>query len=281
MPVSSTIVKFRGEGVDIVGDEWLPADTPRGTVILSHGGGQTRHSWRRTGEWLADQGWRAIALDTRGHGDSDWSPDNVYSMDRFVSDLVAVIDQVGEAPVVIGASLGGTTGAIVAGERPGSIRGLVLVDIAPRVEKNGADRIRAFMASAPDGFADLEEAAAAIHAYNPRRPAPPNPEGLRKNLRQHADGRWYWHWDPGMLDLPEEPRGGSGEARVYRAARALTIPVLLVRGSDSDILTPEGVEEFRALVPHAEFVEVSAGHMVAGDDNDVFTRNVTDFLDRV
>jgi len=274
-------VRFRGDGVEIVGDEWVPQGGTRGTVILSHGGGQTRHSWRRTGAWMAERGWRAIALDARGHGDSGWSSDNAYTMDRFVADLIEVVGQVGEPPVVIGASLGGTTATLVAGEHPGSIRGLVLVDIAPRVEREGSDRIRAFMASAPDGFASLEDAAAAIHAYNPRRPAPPSLEGLRKNLRLHDNGRWYWHWDPGMLGLPEEPRGGSGEARVYRAARALTIPVLLVRGSESDILTPEGVAEFRDAVPHADFVEVRAGHMVAGDDNDVFTRNVADFLEGV
>src|SRR5690606_10858671 len=107
----------------------------------------------------------------------------------------AVRRQIGGRPVLVGASLGGLTALLLEGEiAPGTARGLVLVDVAPRVEPEGVLRIHAFMTAHPDGFADLEEAAAAISDYLPHRPRRGVPPGLAKNLRRGADGRWRWHW---------------------------------------------------------------------------------------
>ncbi len=140
------------------------------------------------------------------------------------------------------------------------------------------------MAANPDGFANLEEVADAIAAYNPHRPRPTDLSGLRKNVRQRADGRWVWHWDPRFIhigDKPDETRTSLVEpGRLERAARALTVPTLLVRGRSSDLLSEEGAREFLEVVPHAQFADVAgAGHMVAGDRNDIFNRAILDFLD--
>ena len=195
------------------------ADRPsRGTALLLHGGGQTRHSWKRTAERLAADGWTTITLDTRGHGDSGWSADADYSMDAFVGDLLGVCATLPEPPVIIGASLGGLTALVAEGENPGTARALVLVDVAPRVEDEGTSRIHDFMAGAPEGFASLDEVADAVAGYNTHRPRPKNVDGLRKNVRLREDGRWHWHWDPAFIRGGDEPRR-DGPERFADAAR--------------------------------------------------------------
>jgi non-heme chloroperoxidase len=264
-----------------------PDDGP--TVVLLHGGGQTRHSWAGTFGVLADAGWRVTSVDLRGHGESDWDPDGDYSLDAFVDDVRAVSATLPRPPVLVGASLGGITSMVAIAEAPDQsrvARALVLVDVAHRIEESGRDRIGAFMTASPDGFASLEEAADAIAAYNPHRPRPTDLSGLAKNLRQRDDGRWVWHWDPafvqGRFGSPDETRSSLiGEDRLGEAADALTVPTLLVRGRRSDLLSEDGARDFLARVPHAEYADVAgAGHMVAGDRNEVFNRAILEFLDR-
>ena len=157
-------------------------------VILAHGGGQTRHAWKDTAERLAGAGWRAVALDLRGHGDSDWSPGGDYRIERFIEDLLSVARDLKRPPTVVGASLGGITGLLAEGESPdGAFSAIVLVDIAPKIEMQGAEQIVAFMKSSlQNGFASLPEAAEAIAAYLPHRQPPRDLEGLKKNLPLRA-----------------------------------------------------------------------------------------------
>jgi pimeloyl-ACP methyl ester carboxylesterase len=278
-------ISFDTNGIRLVADRWETAgrnSDRRGTVLLLHGGGQRRHSWHATGHRLASQGWTAIAPDTRGHGDSDWASDGDYSVDALIGDVAAIVDRVGEPCVLVGASMGGMTALVGQGEQGNLARALVLVDIVPRVEEAGVQRIMDFMSAAPDGFASLNEVVDAIRAYNPHRKRPPTTEGVRRNVRLHPDGRWYWHWDPALLREGDEPRRNVRDDRAHAAAQRITVPTLLVHGAESDIVTVEGVEELLALIPGAEhFAVAGAGHMVAGDDNDVFTERVGDFLDRV
>lgn len=275
-------IALPGHGLNLAVDRWSPPDGSghRGTVVLLHGGGQTRHSWHNTARRLAENGWVAYTVDARGHGDSDWAPDGDYSMDALIADLRSISDHVDEPPVVIGASMGGTTCLVAEGEQPFA-RAIVLVDVAPRIEPAGIERITTFMRSAPNGFATLEDAAAAVRAYNPHRRNTGSTEGLRRNLRRGADGRWRWHWDPAFMTGGDEPRRQIDRERPRTAARRITIPVLLVRGTESDIVSAAGAEEFAALVPGARLaVAAGAGHMVAGDDNDFFSRRVLEFLDQ-
>jgi pimeloyl-ACP methyl ester carboxylesterase len=272
--VELTTRRYKGRGLEIAVDEAGPKDGP--VVILLHGGGQTRHAWGGALRQGARLGFRMISADLRGHGESGWAADLDYSIDASVADLRAMIDDIGQTPFIVGASLGGLIGLIYAGEG-GPVRGLVLVDVAPRIELNGAARIGAFMRSAPNGFASVDEAADAVAAYLPHRPRPKDTSGLMKNLRLRDDGRYHWHWDPQMFD----GRDLRDPERLHRAARALTAPVLLVRGGLSDVVSPEGAKEFLALAPHAEFVDIAgADHMVAGDRNDAFNAATFDFLQR-
>ena len=279
-------LRLRGHGLELAADAYGPDDGP--PVLLFPGGGQTRHSWDGTARLLGNKGWRATTVDLRGHGDSDWAPDGDYSLDAFAADVRDVARATGHRPpALVGASLGGISSLIAIAEDdqatdPPVASALVLVDVAPRLEPEGVARIGAFMLGHLDGFASLEDVADAVAAYNPHRPRPSDLSGLRKNVRQREDGRWYWHWDPRFMTPGriDEPRSIRNEDRLERAAQTLTLPVLLVRGRQSDVLSEAGARNLQALVPHARFVDVAgAGHMVAGDRNDVFNDAVVAFLE--
>ena len=263
-------------------------------VLLLHGGGQTRHSWRETSQRVVGSGSTAYALDQRGHGDSDWIADGSYAFTDFAGDAAAVADvlaaRAGRAPVVVGASLGGIAAVLAegaaaqAGRQP-VFSALVLVDITPRVDADGVAKIQDFMrAHASHGFGSITEAADAVAAYLPHRPRPSSHEGLKKNLRLDPDGRWRWHWDPRFLDGPRPVRTGRAEteAALVEAARRIAVPALLVRGTSSELVTEDHVREFLELVPHAEYMDVAgARHMVAGDRNDRFSDAVLGFLGKL
>lgn len=274
-------VEFDGvDGVTLVADEWnrgVAADTTP-TILMLHGGGQNRHSWHKTGQILADRGYHVVALDTRGHGDSDRSPGADYAIETLAADALAVIEVIGRPVALIGASMGGLTGILVADQAgPQRVAKLVLVDVVPRYEKDGSARIRDFMFSHVDGFDSLEQAADAVAEYLPHRTKPRSPEGLKKNLR-FRDGRWYWHWDPALLTKPGDDPALRTE-KLEAAAIDLQIPILLIRGKLSDVVSTEGVRDFLDKVPGARFVELSeAGHTAAGDDNDAFSAAVVEFV---
>jgi pimeloyl-ACP methyl ester carboxylesterase len=273
-------------GVRLEGDVYGGGGQP---VILLHGGGQTRHSWRKSAETLAEAGFMALPFDQRGHGASARAVDQRYTFFDFALDAHALGTQIGRKygmpPAIVGASLGGLASLIGSHLAPANpFCALVLVDVTPRMDPNGVAAVQGFMrARAADGFASVEEAAAAIAAYLPHRPKPKSLEGLRKNLRKAADGRLYWHWDPSFLDGPhpiETDRAGV-EQRALAAAAALTIPSLLVRGTNSELVRQDQADEYLATARGSEFVDVKdARHMVAGDSNSVFTAAVLDFLKR-
>jgi non-heme chloroperoxidase len=270
---------WRGSaGVTLAGDAW--GDPAGPLVLLQHGGGQTRHAWKNVGEQLGRAGYHAIAFDARGHGESDWAPDGVYGQDAMVDDLRDLVAALGDRrPVLVGASMGGGTSLVAIGEDRVDATALVMVDIAPRVEPVGVERIGRFMRQRPEGFASLEEAADAVAAYQPQRQRPRDAAGLAKNLRLGADGRYHWHWDPRFLLGPREL--DKRMARLEACARAIRVPTLLVRGGLSDVLSEEGAAHFLALCPHSEYVNIDgAAHMVAGDRNDIFGQAVIAFLGR-
>ncbi|MFN3251120.1 alpha/beta fold hydrolase [Roseibium album] len=278
--------EFQGaEQNRLIADRYGEGDQP---VILLHGGGQTRHSWEAAAARIATLGHPVYSLDQRGHGESDWVASGTYSFEDFSKDLVAVTRQVvalhRAKPVVVGASLGGFAGMLAEGqENPGGLSALVLVDITPRIDMGGVSKIIGFMGDrVEEGFVDVEEAADAISRYLPNRTRPKDLSGLAKNLRLHGDGRYRWHWDPAFLKSRqhEDPKSSDQiQANMLVAVGNLTLPVLLIRGRNSELVSMEHVQEFLARVPHAKFTDIQdAGHMVAGDRNDVFASAVENFL---
>src|SRR5690606_26554310 len=250
---------------------------------LLHGGGQTRHAWGATAQRLGEAGWQAIAMDMPGHGDSGWPADGDYSMPVLARALAGVLDELPRPVAVVGASLGGLAAIAAIGlDHPPAIDSLVLVDVAPRVEADGVRRVVDFMTAHPEGFATLEEAALHVARYKGRdRPGPNRLEGLKKNLRLNAAGRWVWHWDPRLMHARNHD-GRRDSRALERALRGWRRPTLLVRGGRSDVLSLEGARALQALGPTARFVDLAdAGHMVASDANDEFTQTIIDFLREV
>jgi pimeloyl-ACP methyl ester carboxylesterase len=272
-------------GVRIVADR-LGDPTARAVVFL-HGGGQTRRSWARAAATVAERGWQAVTVDLRGHGESDWSSDGDYRVVSFAADVAEVLRTLPPQPVLVGASLGGFTSMLLVGElAPDIASAVVLVDIVPNMEQSGATRIHNFMADrVKSGFASLEEVADAIAEYNPHRPRPTDLEGLTANLRRRGD-RWYWHWDPQFISgtAPNPPFEVTDADRMHAAVESILdrgVPMLLIRGQMSDLVSQERADEFLARFPQVEFTDVrGAGHMVAGDRNDIFADAVLSFLAR-
>lgn len=271
-------------GIRLVGDIAGPDDGF--PVLLLHGGGQTRNSWGRALDALAAHGARAVAIDMRGHGDSDWSPDGRYLPEDFGADVEHLVRAYSERSgarrvLLVGASMGGIAALIAASRLDDLVAGLVLVDIVPDIRMDGARRILDFMNAAPDGFVSLDAAADAVAAYLPHRPRPALAEGLKRNLRQQPNGRWTWHWDPRLvrevLSDIELVRDGLDDA-----AAGITVPTLLIRGLLSDIVDDQGVAHLRGLIPHVEVVDIAdAAHTAATDDNDAFVSAVLAFADRI
>jgi len=285
MSIEPRRVSFTGvEGNNIEGDIY-----GRGarTALLLHGGGQTRHAWGATAKRLADRDFTVVAVDQRGHGSSAWIDSGAYALEDYGRDAASLGRQIeqlfGARPAAIGASLGGLASLYALGQ-DACFSALVLVDIAPRVEPKGVAQVRAFMcARATEGFVSIDEAAEMVAAYLPHRTKPRSTDGLRKNLNQRSDGRWYWLWDPRFWDGPRSVNA-AGDAlhdHLEKIACGLTIPTLLVRGGSSDIVSVESAEAFRKLVPLAQIIDVSgASHMVAGDKNDAFADAILGFLGR-
>ena len=255
------------------------------TLLFAHGFGQTRGAWSGAAAALADAGCRCVAFDTRGHGESDRlangaDPAGGYHMDQFADDLLRMAAAQPQPPILVGASMGGLLGIVLAGEvRPAPFRALVLVDITPRWETAGVERILAFMQAHPDGFANYNEAAEQIAAYLPQRRERKSEEQLRPLLREGADGRLRWHWDPALLAGGVVQESERYQPRLQAAAAKIEVPVLLLSGARSDVVSRATVDEFLQLVPHARQVELPhATHMVAGDANDAFTREVVRFV---
>jgi pimeloyl-ACP methyl ester carboxylesterase len=278
-------VTFGTGGLRIVSDRQGDPQAP--AVVFLHGGGQTRRSWGRAAAAVAERGWQAITVDLRGHGESDWSNEGDYRVVSFAGDVEEVLRDLPPKPVLVGASLGGFTAMLLAGElAPGIASAVVLVDIVPNMDPSGAMRVHAFMADRVlSGFDSLDEVADMIAEYNPHRPRPTDLDGLRTNLRRRGD-RWYWHWDPQFIsgNAAYPPTEVIDTDRLCAAVEAILrsgVPMLLVRGQMSDLVSQERADEFLARFPQVEFVDVcGAGHMVAGDRNDLFAGAVLDFLSR-
>ena len=274
--VSQLIRPVMPDGVALAAEVSCPDGSP--VVLFAHGFGQTRGAWRASAQALAAEGYRTVCFDARGHGQSDRVATGDYHMPQFVDDLAAMARMQPSSPILVGASMGGLLGLVVAGEvDPSLFRALVLVDITPRWEAKGIERILAFMKAHPDGFADYGEAGDEIARYMPQR-GRKSEEQLKPLLREGQDGRLRWHWDPALLDglVSESERY---QPLLFSAASKINVPVLLLSGGRSDVVSNDTVDEFLQLVPHARHVFLpQATHMLAGDANDAFTRAIAGFV---
>ncbi len=284
-PATVNITTF--DGCTLVASQFGAAK--KGAIILSHGGGQTRHSWSGAARTFERAGYLVLCPDLRGHGDSDRAPTSIYSYQDYARDTLALSDWVGEntgiRPHLIGASLGGVAGLVAAGRiRHDGFASLTLVDVAPKISQQEFESIRKFMLDgAKRGFADPSEAASFLSSHFPRPNSRSNTDfsGLKRNLRQGEDGRWRWHWDPAFVETlylaPEQ-----FEQELIEAAKNLSLPVHFMRGSESKLVTKESARHFCELMPQIHYTEIEgARHMMTGDQNDIFVEAALSFLGRL
>jgi pimeloyl-ACP methyl ester carboxylesterase len=264
-------------------------------VVCLHGGAQTAYMYEALGAALADRYW-VVAPDLPGHGDSDIDlavAGTVGGIDRraLADSVEAFLDHVGvDEAVFVGASLGGITSLTIAAQSPSRVVAIALIDIGHRLEDEGVKRIIEFMTK-HESFASLEEAAAAVAEYLPQRKASAGgPERLKRNLRQRADGRWEWKH---ALGRSLRERGITGDAVSPGGWREmvagmdaeltrLQCPVLVLRGSQSDVLSDAGAQEVAKLIPDARLATIgAAGHHAAGDNPETTVTLVRAFLDEI
>ena len=252
--------------------DWGTASRP--PLLLLHGGAQTAHSWDDVAPDFATDH-HVLALDQRGHGDTDRAPGGVYRRADFVADIRGFLaDRGWPAATLIALSMGGLNAIAFAAAHPDAVRGLVVVDVAPTVERGGRDAIARQLTRRD--FDSFEDAVAAAQAFNPRRTVENIRERLRHALRQTPDGRWTYKFDPavfGAVDLELEA--------LWEDVRRVRAPTLLVRGAESPILAAETAERFRRELPGSGVAEVAgAGHSVMGDNPAGFVAAVRPFLAR-
>jgi pimeloyl-ACP methyl ester carboxylesterase len=271
------VVELPGDGLTLRADAYGPRGGP--PVLFFHGGGQSRRSWSGAAKTVGAAGYRAFAVDLRGHGDSDWAPDGDYLLDAFARDVEALLASFDGSVAMVGASRGGQS-VLVGGARwPGKVSVAVLADVAPRIRDAGLDAMGRFFAASIGGFETVGEAADALatHLSVPRRA---EVSRLEKTMRQGADGRLYWQWDP-LTVSPQFLNPASEGIAIEQAAAAFRDPVVLVRAEHSSIVDDESEALFRKLTPQLEVrLARGAGHMMTGDMNDAFADGLLDLLAR-
>jgi pimeloyl-ACP methyl ester carboxylesterase len=247
----------------------------RSPLLLIHGGAQTAHSWDEVAPDLA-RDHHVLAIDQRGHGDTDWAPGGGYRREDFVADIRAFLDDRSwGSATLVALSLGGLNSLAFAAAHPDRVRGLVVVDVAPTVARAGRDAVQSQLAVRD--FATFDEAVERALAFNPRRSRENIEERLRHALRQAADGRWTYKYDPAIAG----PGLQSDFENLWESVRNIRRPTLLVRGAQSNVLAEETVDRFLRELPGSEAAVVSgAGHSVMGDNPQGFLAAVRPFLAR-
>ena len=256
--------------------EWGdPANPP---ILLLHGGNQSAHSWDLVSLHLADR-WHVYALDQRGHGDSEWTRDSDYSSSAMGLDAAELIDALGlDRLTVIGHSMGGQNAMRLTLSHPERVTSLVLVDIGPEVSAVGAQAIRRFVTETRE-FDDIDHFVARVQEYDPYRPREHIVRTVKYNLLRRADGKYISKHDHGPRLKATGEHRERGDRFTLDEVRHLPMPVLVVRGADSNILTPEAAQRFADALPSGRLATVpAAGHNVHGQNTPGFLAAVVPFL---
>ena len=255
--------------------EWGTAGQP--LILMLHGGSQQSHSWDFVSLPLSEH-YHILALDQRGHGDSDWAAGGDYSIEAHQSDIDGFVDALGLRDFhLIGHSMGGRNSYVWASRHPGMLRSLVIVDTGPVAQARGRNRIQNFR-ELPDELDSFEEFAARVQEYTGRS-REQTLGALQYSIRQRADGKWSWKYDQ-LLRTPGRQSPAWSEEQLWAAVSKIDCPTLVVRGGNSDIFAAATMAEMARVIPHCATVTVpDAGHLVAGDNPSDFLAAVRSFLE--
>jgi pimeloyl-ACP methyl ester carboxylesterase len=250
-------------------------------VVFLHGGGLNAHTWDLVCASLRPER-HCLALDQRGHGESEWSPEMDYSTDSHVGDLGAFVDALGlRRFVLVGMSLGGVNALAWAGRHSERLAGLVIVDVGPEIRSDGVRKIAAFTSEATP-LDSVEHFVERALAFNPRR----NRELLRRsllhNLRRMPDGRFMWKYDQRHRGKVDPAAYARRREVLWSAVDAVQCPALVVRGAQSDVFHDEDAERLAGRFQRGRWVRIDgAGHTVQGDNPAGLLVSLREFLDDV
>lgn len=276
MTAQSTDCYVEANGLKFHYLDWgNPTNPP---LVLLHGVGQTCHTWDLFAAAMSPH-FHVMAFDQRGHGDTDWAADKDYSRHSMVKDVGGFTTALGlDRFFLTGMSMGGANSLSFTANNPDRVEALVVVDVGPRVENKGVQNIRNFMKDFRE-FDSLDEAAAVIHKFNPRRPL----EIIRKytvvyNLKQLPSGKWTWKYDTYFSEGHSRVDVKQMQQELSQEVKKISCPTLLVKGAESDVLSLDGARLLQTAIPGSEFALVAgAGHSVMGDNPPGFEAAVREF----
>ena len=247
-------------------------------MLFLHGALQQGHSWDFVALPLCPD-YHVLALDSRGHGDSDWAPEGDYSPEAYQADLDGFVDALGlDQFILVGHSMGGRNAYIYASRHPEKVKSLVIVDTGPRISSSGESRIRSFR-ELPDDLDTYQEFATRVQEYTGRTREQVL-GALKYTIKQRSDGKWTWKYDR-LLRSPGFQMGTWPPERLWESVSGIRCPTLIVRGSDSDIFESEVMERMLEVIPGSTSAVVArAGHLVAGDNPVGFLEALQTLLDR-
>ena len=250
--------------------EWGSPGNP--LVVMLHGGSQQAHSWDFVSLPLSEHH-HIIAMDQRGHGDSDWAPDGDYTIEAHQGDIDGFISALGlDGFHLIGHSMGGRNSYVWASNNSRKLKSLVIVDTGPEAQSRGRNRIQNFR-ELPDELDTFEEFATRVQEYTGRT-REQTLGALKYSIRQRADGKWTWKYDKALRTPGRNERQWTSE-QLWDAVVKITCPTLVIRGGNSDIFADATMAKMKEVIPNCSTVTVpDAGHLVAGD-------NPADFLTAV
>jgi pimeloyl-ACP methyl ester carboxylesterase len=250
-------------------------------IVFLHGGGLNSHTWDLVCAALRRER-HCVALDQRGHGESEWSPQMDYTIESHVGDVDAFVDMLGlDRFVLVGMSLGGANALAWAGRNSHRLAGLVLVDTGPEVRGEGIRKIRAFTSeNAP--LDSVEEFVDKAIAFNPRRNRELLRLSLMHNLRRMPDGRWMWKYDQRHRGKVDPAAQAERREVLWSAVKGVECPTLVVRGAQSDVFHDEDAERLAGQLRQGRWVKIEgAGHTVQGDNPRDLLVSLRPFLDEV
>lgn len=261
--------------------DWGNHDAPG--MLLLHGFAQTCHSWDFVALAFCDR-YHVVALDQRGHGDSDWSESGDYSPEAQQEDIAAVVSEIGLRDfVLMGLSMGGRNSFTYAATHPDEVRALVVVDAGPQNMRTGSQKIRNFVQQ-EDELDSVEAFVQRVLQYNPLRDPVQVRGSILHNLKQLPNGKWTWKYDkrfrqPGGRRFQQDPEMTQ---RLWGYMESLACPTLVVRGAQSDIIALDTADGMHKRIPNGRMATVeNAGHLVMGDNPSGFERAVTEFLSEI
>ena len=247
-------------------------------ILFLHGGALTAHTWDLCCLGLRDE-FHCLALDQRGHGDTDWAPDADYSIVAQREDVRGFVDKLGlDRFILAGMSMGAINALAFAIHYPEKLSHLVIIDAGPEIRRPGSRRIRDFV----NGGANPESLDAIIEralAFNPRRDPKILRRSLMHNLRQQTDGNWVWKYDRKRFQQMDRDAHTAERRALADGLAKVTVPTLVVRGAESDVFHEEDAERLAQRLPDGRYVTIPrAGHTVQGDNPKDLAGALREFL---